>query len=335
MPRKRTDPTLDWLPPRVYPHGKNWVYQPPAGGKIILCPLSAGKLEVLKRHEQEKGRIDNGVFFEHIIDEFFTSESYQQLKFRTRKDYMSYSETLKKVFGRMRPNTIEPHHVRLFMDALAKKRGTPGKPANPTANRHKACLQKICSWALQSGRLKKNPCVGVEKCKEKHRDRYITDTEYLAIYNAAPAPCRIAMELVYLCMARIGDVMRLTVREVLDEGLYIEQGKTGKKQIKLWSPRLEKAIEDARNLPRKQGMTTIYLISKPDGSKYSMRTIQSQYSAACESAGVAGATLHDLKAKGVSDFEGTLADKRNAAGHTTEAQTANYDRKIKTVRTVK
>jgi hypothetical protein len=30
---------------------------------------------------------------------------------------------------------------------------------------HKACLQKICRWALQREKMKVNPCVGVDKCE--------------------------------------------------------------------------------------------------------------------------------------------------------------------------
>lgn len=343
MPRKRSNPELAWLPPRVYIARNNYVYQPKAGGKIILCPTSAGKLAVLKRHEQEKGRIDNGVFFEHIITEFFASDAFQELAIRTRKDYLSYGPILITVFGRMRPNVISQHHVFSFMEWRAKSAGIDqskrtGKayePANQTANKNKACLQSICSWALQRGKIKQNPCVGVKKLKTKARDRYINDYEYQAIYDCAPLPCQVAMEISYLCMARIGDVMKLTMRDVLEEGLFIEQGKTGKKQIKLWSERLRAAVDAARALPRKQGMTTIFLMSKPDGSRYSTRAIQSQYSKACVEAKVIGATFHDLKARGISDFDGTLADKQNAAGHTTAAQTAAYDRKIKTVRAVK
>ena len=343
MPRKRADQTLAWLPPRVYVHRDNYVYQPKSGGKVVLCPVSAGKLAVLKRHEQEKGRVDNGVFFEHIITEFYASDTFKELAIRTRKDYLAYGAVLSHVFGKMRPNVISQHHVFSFMEwraktagmEQAKRSGNAYEPANQTANKNKACLQSMCSWALQRGKLKQNPCVGVKKLKTKARDRYINDFEYQAIYNCAPPACRVAMEISYLCMARIGDVMQLTMRDVLDDGLFIEQGKTGKKQIKLWSKRLTAAIESARNLPRRQGMTTIFLISKQDGSPYSTRSIQSQYSKACVEAKVTGATLHDLKAKGVSDFEGTLADKQNAAGHTTPGQTATYDRKIKTVRAVK
>lgn len=335
MPKRRKDAALNWLPARVYIHRGNYVYQPKSGGKIILCPTSAHKIDILKRHEQEKGRIDSGVFFENIISKFTKSQDFLCLSPRTQKDYLSYMPTIKTVFGKMRPNDIQAYHVRLFMDNLSVTRGSALKAANATANRHKACMQKVCSWAYERGLMKINPCVGVSKMKEAGRDRYITDGEYNAIYECAPAACRIAMEISYLCMARIGDVMKLTMRDVLEEGLYIEQGKTGKKQIKLWSERLRQAITNARNLPRKKGMATIFLISKPDGSKYAVRGIQGQYKAATVKAGIVGCTFHDIKARGISDFEGTLSEKQDAAGHTTAAQTAKYDRKVKSVRSVK
>jgi hypothetical protein len=46
-------------------------------------------------------------------------------------------------------------------------------------------------------------------------------------------------------------------------------------------------------------------------------------------------TLHDLKAKGISDFEGTLQEKQEASGHSSSAMTDKYDRKVKAVRSVK
>ncbi len=42
-------------------------------------------------------------------------------------------------------------------------------------------------------------------------------------------------------------------------------------------------------------------------------------------------TFHDLKAKGVSDLEGSLSEKQAISGHRNMGQTARYDRKIKIV----
>ena len=40
-------------------------------------------------------------------------------------------------------------------------------------------------------------------------------------------------------------------------------------------------------------------------------------------------TFHDIKAKAVSDFEGSSKDKQLFSGHKTELQVATYDRKVK------
>lgn len=40
-------------------------------------------------------------------------------------------------------------------------------------------------------------------------------------------------------------------------------------------------------------------------------------------------TFHDLKAKGISDYEGTAKDKQKYSGHKTESQVLVYDRKVK------
>ena len=42
-------------------------------------------------------------------------------------------------------------------------------------------------------------------------------------------------------------------------------------------------------------------------------------------------TFHDLKAKGISDLEGSLEEKQAIFGHKNSQQTAIYDRKVKVV----
>ena len=336
MPRTRKDPALAWLPQRVYVHAKNYVYQPKSGGKIILCSLTENQITVLNRWKEVSDKnVGKRKDFETIVNNFFKSPSFNELSSRTQRDYFSYKVTISGVFGKMLPNNIAPHNVRQFMDALATARAKNGKRANPTANRHKACLQKICSWALQTGLMKTNPCVGVTKLREESRTRYITDMEYEKIFDSSKTLCKAAMELAYLCMARIEDVTTLELSALREEGIFIRQGKTKKEQIKSWSPRLKSAVTLAKSLPLKDGVTRKFLLSKPDGSRYSKRSIQAQYKMATDTAGIEGCTFHDLKAKGISDYEGTLEEKRHTAGHSSIKQTASYDRKIQIVKPVK
>ncbi|EFT1861691.1 tyrosine-type recombinase/integrase, partial [Salmonella enterica] len=152
---------------------------------------------------------------------------------------------------------------------------------------------------------------------------------YQAIYLEAAPALRVGMEIAYLCAARVSDVLSLRWSQVSDEGIFIQQGKTGTKQIKAWTDRLHDAIELARTLG---GVTTVICSSK--GTKYSKSGFNDLWEAARESAGIAlgrklNCTFHDLKAKGISDYEGSSKEKQLFSGHKTESQVLVYDRKVK------
>lgn len=90
----------------------------------------------------------------------------------------------------------------------------------------------------------------------------------------------------------------------------------------------------ATELPLKPGMSSIFIIHQPNGSGYTRDGFNSRWSAAREAAKLKfpellfDFTFHDLKAKGVSDLEGDLYEKRAITGHKNVEQTAAYDRKI-------
>lgn len=48
--------------------------------------------------------------------------------------------------------------------------------------------------------------------------------------------------------ARLSDVLSLKWSQISEEGIFIQQGKTGTKQIKVWTERLHNAIELAKTL---------------------------------------------------------------------------------------
>lgn len=91
-----------------------------------------------------------------------------------------------------------------------------------------------------------NPCVGVDKFPKPQRDRYITDEEYVAIYDHATPAVRAAMEIAYLCAAKVSDVLKMNWNQIMDHGIFIQHGKTGVKQIKRWTERLRAAVDICR-----------------------------------------------------------------------------------------
>lgn len=99
----------------------------------------------------------------------------------------------------------------------------------------------------------------------------IPDEDYLEIYECACVEVKVAMEISYLCATREGDIFDLMEDELMAEGIFIEQNKTGKKQIKKWTPRLRAAIELARK--RLIGKTAAgYVIPSPSGGRMNRKT---------------------------------------------------------------
>ncbi|BFI70441.1 hypothetical protein okayama9524_19530 [Yersinia pseudotuberculosis] len=230
----------------------------------------------------------------------------------------------------MSPDNIRPEHIRKYMD----KRGITSRTQ---ANREKTFLSRVYRWGYERGMVKGNPCRGVKQFTEKARDRYITDEEYDAVYQVAPDVVRVAMEIAYLCLARQADVLALRRDQLREPGIYIKQGKTAARQIKAWSERLRDAITLAESLPLKSGISSVYIIHQRTGLRYTRDGFNSKWRKAREVAKKTypeldfNFTFHDLKAKGVSDLEGTLSEKQAISGHKNMGQTARYDRKIKIV----
>lgn len=330
MAGKRKNKEDSIYPPRVYRGKSKFEFHPATGGSKSLCPLDSPVSLVWAAYEDAVKDIEEQVNLAALISEFFASADYAKLGAETRKDYVKYSKKVVPVFGKMLPDSVKPQHVRQYMDAR-------GVAAPVQANREKAFLSRVYSWAYERGKVAGNPYKGVRQFKEEERERYITDEEYNSLYSVAPAVVQVAMEIAYLCLARQGDVLALQKSQLVEQGIFIRQGKTAAKQIKAWSERLERAIELAKSLPLKSGVSSVYVIHQQSGSRYTRDGFNSRWQLAREEAQkkfphlLFDFTFHDLKAKGVSDLEGSLQEKQQISGHKTITQTARYDRKTKIV----
>jgi len=85
----------------------------------------------------------------------------------------------------------------------------------------------------------------------------------------------------------------------------------------------------AKQLPK-----SAYVISNQYGNRYMYKGFNEMWVEARNRAGkISGIltdfTFHDLKAKGISDYEGSSRDKQLFSGHKTEGQVLIYDRKVK------
>ncbi len=320
-----------WMPPRVYRGKSVYEFRPKSGGTIKLCPLKASQRAVWSRYNEEVAKLEmKEGSFEELVNEFLESPAFLDLASRTQKDYKTYAKRVTPVFGRVQSSNITAPNIREYMDLR-------GQQSKTQANREHSFMSKVFSWGYQRGKCNGNPCHDVDKFSEKSRDRYITDKEYAAVLECATPLLFAAMEISYCCAARQGDVLNLTPKQLEDEGIYIKQGKTGKAQIKAWTPRLRRAVDIARSESRIQSIR--WVIADEGGQRVSGNRLRHWYRQAKEAAAKKypelnfDFTFHDIKAKSISDIEGNIHEKQERSGHSTTSQVAVYDRKTPIVKT--
>ncbi len=125
---------------------------------------------------------------------------------------------LRAVFGHMKPEEITAPDIYAYMD----KRGAPVR-----ANREKALLSHVFSYAIRWGVTKDNPCRHVKRNPEKPRDRYVEDWELEAFKAGSGELLRNYVDFKYLTGMRKGDILRLRLEALTEDGIAVTQGKTG------------------------------------------------------------------------------------------------------------
>lgn len=334
MGRPRKDPKDIQLPPRVTKNKYSYVWKPKGTKKSI----SLGKIretsmsKLWANYEKAKAEHHDVMTFAKLWGMFLDSPTFTELATRTQIDYRQHQKKLLAVFGKMKADDIKIEQVRIYMDRRAMS-------SKNQANQEISSMSRVYGWGFERGYVKGNPCKGIRKFTLKDRDVYIPDEDYLAIYQHARTEIQVAMEISYLCAAREGDVFDLKVSDLMERGIFIEQNKTGKKQIKEWSVRLRKAVEKAR-IHLVSRSAAGYVIPSPTGGRLNRKTFNTWWNDAKKEAEktlgrkIPG-TFHDIKAKAISDFEGSSRDKQLFSGHKTESQVSTYDRKIKITPTIK
>ncbi|ATZ95334.1 integrase [Dickeya fangzhongdai] len=324
MGRKRINPEDNKLPPRVRKNKYSYIFKPAKTKETITL----GKIrdlsiaQVWEKYEKIINSRRDIMTFEKLWNLFLDSEYYKDRSPRTQRDYLQHQKKLLHAFGKAKADSIKPEHVRRYLDLR-------GKSSRTQANQEKSSMSRVYRWGYERGYVKTNPCAGISKFTVKARDIYITDAEYVAIYKEGAPALQCAMEIAYLCAARIGDVQDLEWSQETELGLFVQQGKTGVRQIKEYTDRLRAALDQAKSLGGKR-----HIIVNKFREKYSYKGLNTLWVNARREAGQKlGYELtchfHDIKAKGISDYEGSSRDKQIFSGHKTEAQVITYDRKTK------
>lgn len=256
-----------------------------------------------------------------LIDEVLAHIS-PALSVNTVDQYKIAAKRLKGILLEFAPEQVRPMHVAAIKTEFSK---TPAM-----ANRMISFLRVVFQYAVEWQRVETNPCVGIKRHKEQARGRYITDDEFHAIREAAEhRAIPVIMDLCFFTGQRISDILSLRNDQVAKEGISFTQQKTGARLVVRMTPDLEEAIKLARKThPQRIGRPGTYetVLYTRGGTPYSYRTIKDAFDRAKAAAGVLDVTLHDLRAKSLTDANREGKDAQKLGGHTDRRMTERYIR---------
>jgi integrase len=239
----------------------------------------------------------------------------KKLAANTVLQYEIAAERLRDIFAEFEPHEVLPKHVAAVKMDLA---GTPNM-----ANRILSFLRVVFGYALEWQLIDSNPCTGIKRHEESKRDRYINDREFEALMAHCSDYMRVIFEMCYLTGQRIGDVLAIRLADISPAGIEFRQQKTGAKLIVTMTGDIQGVVDQAKALPRKVRGLTLFC-TRGGGRPVSYSTVKDAFAAAREAAGVANVTIHDLRAKSLTDADGEGKDAQKLGGHTDQRMTARY-----------
>jgi len=292
-----------------------------------------------------------------LLEQYHASRDFKDLAESTQKAYevqrqvaLKQPTKLDPLFGELDHARLETVHFQRLVAGLANA-GTPTK-----ANQVMRHLKLVYSWGLRQGHCKSNPVKGVKAAKES-KLRRLPDPEVMKrLLELAAAGGQLMPhslggaspylwaggDIAYLCRLRGIEVITLTDESAGPAGLRTNRRKGSRDNIVAWTPRLRaawdclieqrKEIWEAKSIPIPMKAKSRPLVVGEDGAALGKSSLDSAWQRlihrAIENKVITAEErfgLHDLKRKGITDTDGTRADKQEASGHKSAAMMDVYD----------
>lgn len=315
-----------------------------------ICGAEATLAEI---HQAAEAQIEKKIdTFATLSFEFQQTHAWNKLSPLTQKDYLNCRVTIinrPTSNGKLGDVPLKQWTVGL----IRKYRDKRAADSESRANKELAYIKRIFSWAYEYEKVAINPATGIKKLTIAPRQHYAEDRDYNYLLNIAKqsgywyvAP---AMELAYLCLMRMSEVLDLTDANELEAGLLINRRKGSKTNIIEWQPRLRAIWDDLKQKrntilqDRKQPSPIkadkrFLFISERTGNRIGDSTMQTAmqriHAAASAQAKTDGVefhhfTFHDIKRRACTDY---IGNKMDATGHRSASMMKIYDVSIQQVK---
>ena len=309
------------LPPRMFHKHGAFYYVTRIDGKLKWFRLDKDYQLALYKYADMEGKTTDKGTVSGLIQRY-RSDVLPGKAAKTQADRKWQLDRLDKVFGKMRLEAVTPPHIQQYLDKREKK---------IAANREIKLLSTLYRHAFSWGLCGSNPCEGAFYHPEPGRDRYITDAEFERLKAKSDPMMRSVIEFAYLVGARRQDILKLERRDITDDGVYIRQGKTGKRQLFYMTPELERVIKSAKRVNRK-AKNLKYLFTNKKGQQITATGFNSAWRRLRVAADLADVNFHDIRAKAITDAyqDRGLDYAQKLGGHENRDQTEHYIKKKNT-----
>jgi site-specific recombinase XerD len=369
--RKEYPPGIDpeKLPERCYydARGKGrWYTIFDDNGKSVsrkIAEKSASMAELHTAIEQfyKDGQEDKSTF-KWLADQYLDSDQFKKLALRTRKNYTYSYRCICAITARNGKSLSETDRskwttpdIQKIVDQMARERG-------PTsAVRNKEFISRVFNWGINRGHCVSNPVVAIELPEmRQHRPMpspqlyarivaYARQKAEKATHRSAANYIWQIMEVDYLCRLRGIEARSMTEDKLTEQGIECQRAKGSSTNITVWNDRLRFAIDEAlkerdRIWAKKKKPINLNPKDRPVfvntlGEKITASAWQNAWRDFLFAAIKDGIMtkeewfgLHAMKRKGITDTEGSRADKQDASGLKSANMVDIYDKGVKVVK---
>jgi len=256
--------------------------------------------------------------FDVLIQSYRESSRYAELSKRSKQDYSAILDILGEWLGGLDASRYPRSEVIRMRDA------------NQYRPRRANYLIAVTSVLMEHARdldwRNDNPAKGVKKLKGgSYRPWTVVEIEKFR--ELATCMELLIFELALGTGQRPGDLTNIRWSDYDGHTIRVVQSKTG---IELWIPptdHLKRVLEEAKSVT--QGLTILHNVN---GQPFSYDTMEKQFRACRDRAGIKGASLHGLRKNATIELAEagcSNAEIKSITGHTTDAMVNHYSKGVR------
>ncbi|MEC9369540.1 MAG: tyrosine-type recombinase/integrase [Pseudomonadota bacterium] len=297
---------------------KTYHYAWRGGPRLVGEP---GSIEFLESYvaAHRNRRTPDPSLFRSILSGFKASPEFEQLRTRTKSDYLKQLSKIELTFGDLPVDALED--VRVTRDFLEWRDAMASSPRQ--ADYAWTVLMRVVNWARGRGLTSYRPPERVQRLYHADRsDRIWSEQDIAAFMAVAPATLVRALIAALETGQRQGDLLTLPWSSYDGTWIRLRQAKTGRR-VNIPVTRCLRAILE--QCPR----TSPVILTNSKGLPWRPNAFRKAWGGASRKAGLRDLTFHDLRGTAVtrlSEAECTPQEIATITGHSLRDVGAILDR---------